>query len=315
LFALALAFTLVISGPISAFAATTPPLGIASTFSILSSTYTNTAAGTTVGGDLGYTTAPAVMPTVNGIKHVVDATYNQAGIDQATALTNLNNQPATFTFAPGAIDLASDATHGTVGVYTPGVYSITGAADIGGGGTITLNGAGTYIFRMTGALNTSAGSVVAYANGASPCDVFWTPGAATTLGANSTFVGTDIDASGITIGRAVTWTGRALAFGGTITTDVDTIATIDCTAIEAAAVATAEATRKATADAATAKAAEDAATAKAAADAAAAAAAKLPNTGVPHGNGIPWNIIIVSGILVLASTSIIVIIRKRKITI
>ena len=87
-------------------------------------------------------------------------------------MTNLNSQAATFSFAPGAIDLASDITHGTVGVYTPGVYAIVGAADIGGGGTITLNGAGTYIFRMTGALNTSANSVVRLTGGASACDVF-----------------------------------------------------------------------------------------------------------------------------------------------
>ena len=60
-------------------------------------------------------------------------------------------------------------------------------------------------------------------NGASAGDVFWTPSAATTLGANSTFIGTVIDDAGISIGNAVTWLGRALAFGGTVTTDTDTI--------------------------------------------------------------------------------------------
>lgn len=108
-------------------------------------------------------------------------------------------------------------------MYLPGVYCTTGAASIGTAG-ITLNGAGTYIFRITGALTTVANSVVTLA-GASACDVFWTPTSATTLGANSTFVGTDIDASGITVGSTVTWTGRALAFGGTVTTDTDTIST------------------------------------------------------------------------------------------
>jgi hypothetical protein len=232
-----MAIVLVLTGPIAAFAATTPTLGFSSTFGILSSTYTNTAIGTTINGDLGYTTAPAVLPTINGTKYVAESTYNQAGIDQNWALHNLNGQVATFTFADGAIDLASDVTHGPVGVYTPGVYAINGAANIGGGKTITLNGSGTYIFRMTGALNTSADSVVAYANGASPCNVFWTPGAATTLGANSTFAGIDIDASGITIGSTVTWIGRALAFGGTISTDVDTITANGCAATETAAAA------------------------------------------------------------------------------
>lgn len=223
-----------------ASAATSPSLGQADPFSVLSGSFVNTAPGTVLNGDLGYTTGPAVPVTVNGQTRIADATYNQAGIDQATALSALNSQPCTFNFAPGAIDLASDVTHGAAGLYVPGVYCITGAAAIGGGGTITLTGSGTYIFRMTGALTTTAGSVVVVAGGASACNIWWTPGVATTLGANSTFVGTDIDASGITIGSTITWTGRALAFGGTVSTSVDTINTVpNCgTASSAAGVGT-----------------------------------------------------------------------------
>ena len=218
----------VLMGSPLAYAASPPPLGMADSFTILSGTYSNTTPGTTLNGDLGYTTPPVTAPTVNGSTHVADATYNQAGIDQGTALNALNSQPCSFTFAPGAIDLASDTTHGVVGIYAPGVYCISGAASIGGGGTITLTGAGTYIFRMTGAFTTTANSVVAVAGGASACSVFWTPGAATTLGANSTFGGTVIDASGITIGNAIIWTGRALAFGGTVSTDSDTVSSSSC---------------------------------------------------------------------------------------
>jgi len=299
---LAISSFLVLAGPTTAFAATatTPVLGKTLTFGILSSTYTNTAVGTTINGDLGYTTGPAVLPTINGTKYVAESTYNQAGLDQATALAELNSQSATFTFAPGAIDLASDTTHGAIGVYTPGVYSITGAANIGGGGTITLNGAGTYIFRMDGALNTSADSKVIYINGASPCDIFWTPTQATTLGANSTFVGTDIDASGITIGSTVTWTGRALAFGGTVSTAADTITVPDCAATETSAVATLAA---ADAAAAATLAAENAANA--------AAAAKLPNTGVGQTqNSMPWIIVIPVGIFAVAI--LLCIIRRKE---
>ena len=225
-----------------ASAATSPSTGAASKFVILSSTYSNTVGGTTLNGDLGYTVPPATNPTVNGATHVADSVYNQAGIDQGSALSNLNNQPCSFSFAPGPIDLASDTTHGPVGVYTPGVYCAAGAASIGGGGTVTLNGAGTYIFRMDGALNSSANSIVALANGASACNVWWTPTAATTLGANSTFVGTDIDASGITIGNTVTWNGQALAFGGTVSTTSDTISAAACSATTSATPAAAKVT-------------------------------------------------------------------------
>ena len=224
---LSLVTAIFISAPV-AYAATPPPLGMADSFSILSGTYSNSTSGTTINGDLGYTTPPATAPTVNGTTHVADSTYNQAGIDQGTALSALNSQACTFTFASGAVDLASDTTHGVAGVYAPGVYCISGAATIGGGGTITLTGAGTYIFRMTGALTASANSVVAVAGGASACNVWWTPGAAATLGANSSFGGTVIDASGISVGNAVAWTGRALAFGGTVSTANDTISSSVC---------------------------------------------------------------------------------------
>jgi type VI secretion system secreted protein VgrG len=224
---ISLALVLLAGAP-SASAATSPGIGAASSFNILSSSYVNTVAGTTISSDLGYTTGPAVAPTVGGTTHVADSTYNQAGIDQGNALSALNSQPCSFTFAPGAIDLASDTTHGPVGVYTPGVYCISGAASIGGGGTITLTGGGTYIFRMDGTLTSSANSSVVVAGGASACDIWWTPTQATTLGANSAFVGTDIDASGITIGDVVTWQGQALAFGGTVTTSRDTITSPVC---------------------------------------------------------------------------------------
>lgn len=224
-----LGFQLVSSSSV-ALAATSPSLGQAKSFVILSNTYSNTVVGTTLTGDLGYTTPPAVTPTVNGTTHTADATYNQAGIDQGVALTNLNSQPCTFNFAPGAIDLASDTTHGPVGVYQPGVYCITGGDSVGGGGTITLSGAGTFIFRVAGALTTSANSIVQTANGASVCDVWWTPTQATTLGANSTFLGTVIAASGNTIGNNVNWTGRALSFGGTVSTAADTISAPNCPA-------------------------------------------------------------------------------------
>lgn len=211
----------------AASAATTPTLGFADTYGVLSNTYTNTAAGTTINGDVGFTTGPAVAPGGTHTNYGSGAPYSSAGTDQGTALSSLAAQPCTFTFAAGAIDLAADTTHGPIGVYTPGVYCTNGAASIGTAG-ITLSGAGTYIFRVTGALTSVSNSVVSL-SGASACDVFWTPTAATTLGDNSTFVGTNIDDSGISLGNTVNWTGRALAYAGTVTTVLaDTITVPTC---------------------------------------------------------------------------------------
>lgn len=229
----ALVFTIGLSGTIAVFAASTPSLGVAGTFGILSSTFTRNIGVTTIGGDLGYTTlSGGTTHTVSGSTHVADATYSNAGTDQGLALVALNGEACDFTFAPGAVDLATDTTHvmnipswGSVaGEYYPGVYctSAASAASVGTAG-ITLKGVGTYIFRVNGALTTVDNSNVRLSDSASSCDVFWTPTSATTLGANTTFIGTVIDDAGITVGHSTSWNGRALAFGGTVTTDTDVI--------------------------------------------------------------------------------------------
>jgi hypothetical protein len=203
----------------------TIPLGVAETFGILSSTFTRNIGVTVITGDLGYTTlSGGTTHTASGLTHVADSIYNNAGTDQGIALSSLNTQACTYTFPAGVVDLATDTTHGTLGVYTPGVYcnTLTSAASIGTAG-ITLDGTGTYIFRINGAFTTVNNSNVRLMNGASSCNVFWTPAEATTLGANTTFSGTVIDASGITIGHNTSWNGRALAFGGTVTADKDII--------------------------------------------------------------------------------------------
>jgi len=225
LISLALAFAGFAPG--SVHAATTPLLGAAASYGVLASTYTNTAAGTTINGDVGFTTGPAVVPGGAHPNYGSGAPYATAGVDQGNALTALAGEPCTFTFAPGAIDLSTDTTHGPIGVYAPGVYCSTGAMDVGG--PLTLNGAGTYIFRPVGALTSTAGAIVTL-SGASACDVFWTPSQATTLAANTTFQGTVISDGGITVNANTTWTGRALSFNGTVTTDTTTLTTPTCAA-------------------------------------------------------------------------------------
>lgn len=212
----------------NAYAATTPFLGVSDTFSVLAHTFTSTTIpnGASLFGDLGYATTTGVSVFVSGATHPNDATYLQAGVDQHAALSALDSQACTFTFG-GAVDLATDISHGPLGVYAPGVYCSSGAMSIGGGGTVSLSGAGTYIFRPTGALTTSDFSIATTTNGASACDVFWTPQmptplVATALGLDTQFVGTVIEPTGaansdITVGGGTKWVGRALAFDWNVT--------------------------------------------------------------------------------------------------
>lgn len=218
-FVLMVILVLVFIGPTIIRAATTPSLGAAMTYGILASTYTNTSAST-VNGDVGFTTGPAVAPGGVHNNYGSGAPYATAGANQGAALVALNAQTCDFNLG-AAVDLSS-----LTQPLAPGVYCSTGAMSITT--SLTLSGGGTYIFRPDGALNTAAGATVTLAGGASACDIFWTPTGATTLGANTTFVGTVIDDAGITVGANTTWTGRALAFGGTVTTDTTTITVPTC---------------------------------------------------------------------------------------
>ena len=239
---LAIAFTFVLAGQ-NAFAATSPLLGSLSTFGIVSSTSTNanTAPYTIVNGSSCGTTLtlPRPLAITGGAEEQPCAAAK--GTDQIAAKADLNAQvlASCTSLGVGAVNLNNVALHPT-GVYTPGCYSSGGAMNITTGTHITLNGAGTYIFKPNGALTTEADTYVALAGGASACDVFWVPLGATTIGAftgvppnpNYSFVGTIFrgDAAGlsITLGHFSTLLGRALAFGSTVTSDANIITVPTC---------------------------------------------------------------------------------------
>lgn len=241
---LAVAALFVLVGPSRASAAIQPVFGALGTYGVVSETFTNsnTSPYTQIFGDVCATTQPTTVPLlISGITSTPCAPA--IGDDQTTALADLNAQAtasctsilttglvATNNLNEGDIDGAGASPAGT---YTTGCYKTVGAMNVTTGTTVTLTGAGTYIFKSTGgAITTGADSEVVLV-GASACDVFWTPVAATTLGANSTFIGTVIDAAGISIGDTVTWTGRALAYGGTVTSDGDTVDSVNTITVPA----------------------------------------------------------------------------------
>jgi hypothetical protein len=221
----------------SVFAAAAPNLGTAAPFGIVSDTFTNsnTATQTDITGNVCFTTGPVTPPI--SITGVTTTPCNPAvGLDQGTATALLLGQPC-VSLGGGAVALDAVVVGANPpGVIPPGCYSSGGAMNVTATTTVTLNGPGVYVFRPGGALTTGANSQVILAAGACASDVFWAPVGATTLGANAalsvtpTFVGNILDAAGISIGHFATLTGRALAFGGTVTTDANTIRVPTCAA-------------------------------------------------------------------------------------
>jgi len=226
-------------GPMAAFAATAPILGAASTYAIVSDTWTNSLnAGqeTAVIGGVCYTTPPGTAPiSINGAtttpltQAVVPCTNGAA---QDAALADLNSQTCTSLGTNVTLDSTIIPGH-PAGTFPPGCYSSSGTMDITLSTTVTLDGPGVYIFRSGGALTTGQDSKVVLANGADASNVFWTPGSTATLGANTassptpTFVGTiiadSLGSTGIDLGHFANISGRLLAFGHTVTTDSNTI--------------------------------------------------------------------------------------------
>jgi hypothetical protein len=89
----------------------------------------------------------------------------------------------------------------------PGTYSV-GAADLAGLSTLTLNGSGTYIFKVASSLTANVGSTVSLV-GVDPCQVFWQVTSAATLNGVA-FVGNVVAQAGVTLGTNATLSGRAL---------------------------------------------------------------------------------------------------------
>jgi len=207
-------------------------LGTAAPFAVLAGTPAVTNSGpTTITGDVGIHPGVAVTGfppgTVNGTIHMADAVALQAKSDLVTAYNDAAGRtPATV------------VAGGTLGGKTlvAGVYKAGGVAlDLTG--TLTLDGQNdpnsVWVFQATSSLITASSSSVKLINGASPCNVFWQVTSSATLGSGSTFVGTIMALTSITMASGVTVNGRALARNGDVTLINDKI-TNSCSTTTAA---------------------------------------------------------------------------------
>src|ERR1700675_3983371 len=237
----------IVSG--AAAAAASVPLGTSGSFAVLAGAGITNTGPTTVNGDLG-TYATTTMTgtasiTLTGTNHAGDSVTQGAKTDLTTAYTTATGEGPT---SPISADLAGQT-------LTPGVYN--SASSIGLSGALTLNGGGNpdavFVFQAGSTLTTGSGSTVNLINGAQACNVFWQVGSSATLGTGSTFRGTILALTSITVTTGVTVDGRVLARNGAVTLDTDTIRKPTCAAATTttAATTTAATTTAATTTAAT----------------------------------------------------------------
>jgi len=183
---------------------TAPSLGTAGTFGVLASSTITAASASTVNGNLGISPGTAITGPiiVSGTKHVADATADTAHADATTAYNALQSQTCgtTITSILGGKTL------------TPGVYC--SGSSIGLIGTLTLSGAGVYIFQIGSTLTTATDSKIVLTDGATADNVFWQVGSSATLGTATSFVGTIIAQASITSSSNTQTAGRLIALTG-----------------------------------------------------------------------------------------------------
>ena len=137
----------------------------------------------------------------------------------------------------------------------PGVYSSSSAILISGPIALTLDGDGdpnaVFIFQAVSDLTVDPTSSVTYTNGAQPCNVFWKVNSAFLKNTGSTFIGTILALTQITLTENITVEGRVLARNADVTFIHDTINKPSCSAPAATTATTAPAATTATATTAT----------------------------------------------------------------
>ena len=227
-------------GPVSAFAATSPSLATAATYSILAgSTVTNTGA-TTISGDVGI--SPGTVPpnytgfgtvTLGGTLHDADAAAGTAQGDKNTAYTALASQGCDTDYGGVTTELAGKNL--VPGVYCSTSFHLTS-------GTLTLNGdaSGVWIFKSASDLIITGGASakVVFTGGGLACNVWWRVVSSATFDAGSSLVGNILADTSITFAAGASLNGRALARTAAVALSSNSITGPTCSAPPAAAIAT-----------------------------------------------------------------------------
>jgi hypothetical protein len=211
---IALAMLAVFALPAAAQAAPVG-LGTASPFVVLGgSTDTNTGPSV-LNGDLGLSPGTSLTgfneAVVNGVTHANDAVAAQAQSDLTTAYDAAAGQPVLPTNDLSGKDLGGLK-------LSPGTYRYNAAALLTGAVILDAEGDpnAEFVFQIGSQLTTESASSVVLVNGASPCNVYWQVGSSADLGTTTSFQGSLMALTSISLKSKATVVGRMLARNGQV---------------------------------------------------------------------------------------------------
>ncbi|MFT7537072.1 MAG: hypothetical protein ACI85K_003028 [Hyphomicrobiaceae bacterium] len=201
-----LASVALLCGTSSILAQSAPSLGSAHSFALLGGqTVTVAAIGTIITGDVG--TSPGTSITGFPAGGTVVAPFDTHSTDsEAVAAQAMATAVYTELATTGGATLITAELGGTT--LNPGTYYFSSSANIAATTTLTLDGAGVYIFQVGSAITANVHSHVNLINGATPCQVFWQVTSAATLNGVD-FSGTVVAQAAITLGVDAVLHGRA----------------------------------------------------------------------------------------------------------
>jgi len=215
------------SPPQKIYAATSPTLTGAASYSVLGHTTVTNTGSTTTAGDVGVSPGTSITNFPPGIAggnnvthlHSNDASAIAAQADNLAAF-GTTDQGCTITYL-GTKDLVG--LNLVPGVYCADSFHLTG--------TLTLSGSGVWIFKSASDFITSGTANIV---GGDPCNVWWRAASSATLGTNTSLIGTILVSTSITMATGATLNGRALAQTGGVSLDSNTISGPTCAVTTAA---------------------------------------------------------------------------------
>ena len=199
-------------------------LGAAAPFAVLAGGGITDTGPSVILGDVGTHPLPAIPDLLD---KEATGTVDRAGTKSQQAQQALASAIASVVSLPrdGTVSLADGRT------IPPGVYDVPDATQ-GLATNLTLDGQNApnpvWIFVVANDLVTAPGSTITLVNGAQACDVFWHVGGSATLASGSTFAGSILAMTSVTVGRGVTIAGRLLARTAAVSLGGDNISVPAC---------------------------------------------------------------------------------------